>query len=580
MSKARTSLPQRLLEYTSTQDYSLYSHIDQAVWRYVMKISIPFFKKNAQKSYIEGIKKVGIPTEHIPKIDDMDKKLDEFGWGAASVKGFIPPIIFMEFLARKVLPIAVDIRTSNHITYTPAPDIIHEAAGHAPIIANEDYAEYLCSYGEIAKKAIESKSDAKQYEIVRNLSISKENPNVNSKILKEIEHEFEMISSKKEWLSEASELARMNWWTIEYGLVGDLSNPKIYGAGLLSSVSESVSCLKNNVKKIPISLDCIKQDYNITKPQPQLFVTGSFKNLKNILTDYSRTMAYVAGGKSAVEKAILSENTTTTVFDSGLQVSGVLNKCIYDKKNQPSYLNYLGKTQLCYKNAEIDGHGTVTHPEGYGAALGHIIPLNKSLYELSDEELKTINVEPAKHSTIKFYNGLIVSGTINSIIKFEGKPILITLNNASVRLKNDVLFKPDWGQYDLACGNKIVSIYGGPADWINYQKLELTKKDISYHSSNLTEDTEYLNKLYGKVENLRNEKTASEDYITILKIVYKKYDKEWLLCMIIYEIIYKDQTIRNEVQFLKNHLIKFKSDLQLKNAIERGLELIEEDFSL
>ena len=580
MSKARTSLPQRLLEYTSTQDYSLYSHIDQAVWRYVMKISIPFFKKNAQKSYIEGIKKVGIPTEHIPKIDDMDRKLDEFGWGAASVKGFIPPIIFMEFLARKVLPIAVDIRTSNHITYTPAPDIIHEAAGHAPIIANEDYAEYLCSYGEIAKKAIESKSDAKQYEIVRNLSISKENPNVNSKILKEIEHEFEMISSKKEWLSEASELARMNWWTIEYGLVGDLSNPKIYGAGLLSSVSESVSCLKNNVKKIPISLDCIKQDYNITKPQPQLFVTESFKNLKNILTDYSRTMAYVVGGKSAVEKAILSENTTTTVFDSGLQVSGVLNKCIYDKKNQPSYLNYLGKTQLCYKNAEIDGHGTVTHLEGYGAALGHIIPLNKSLYELSDEELKTINVEPAKHSTIKFYNGLIVSGTINSIIKFEGKPILITLDNASVRLKNDVLFKPDWGQYDLACGNKIVSIYGGPADWINYQKLELTKKDISYHSSNLTEDTEYLNKLYGKVENLRNEKAASEDYITILKIVYKKYDKEWLLCMIIYEIIYKDQTIRNEVQFLKNHLIKFKSDLQLKNAIERGLELIEEDFSL
>ena len=143
-----------------------------------------------------------------------------------------------------------------------------------------------------------------------------------------------------------------------------------------------------------------------------------------------------------------------------------------------------------------------------------------------------------------------------------------------------MLFKPDWGQYDLACGNKIVSIYGGPADWINYQKLELTKKDISYHSSNLTEDTEYLNKLYGKVENLRNKKAASEDYIKILKIVYKKYDKEWLLCMIIYEIIYKDQTIRNEVQFLKNHLIKFKSDLQLKNAIERGLELIEEDFSL
>ncbi|MDC0165038.1 hypothetical protein OAI82_01505, partial [bacterium] len=195
-------------------------------------------------------------------------------------------------------------------------------------------------------------------------------------------------------------------------------------------------------------------------------------------------------------------------------------------------------------------------------------------------ELKTINVEPGKHSTIKFYNGLIVSGTIKNIIKYEDKPILITLDNASVRLKDNILFEPTWGQYELACGNKIVSIYGGPADWNNYQSLELTKENISYHSSNLTEKNKYLNNLYGKVEKLRNKKASSENYMKILKIVYEKYDKEWLLCMIIYEIIYKDKTIENEVQFLKNHIIKFKSDLQLKNAIERGLELIEEDLSL
>ena len=575
MSKARTNLPQRLLEYSSIQDYSLYSHIDQAVWRYVMKISIPFFKKNAQESYSEGLRKVGIPIKNIPKIDEMDKKLDDFGWGAVSVKGFIPPIIFMEFLARKVLPVAVDIRTSNHITYTPAPDIIHEAAGHAPIIANKDYADYLYSYGEIAQKAIESKSDSKQYEVVRDLSISKGNPNINSKILKKIEHEFEMLSNQKIWLSEASELARMNWWTIEYGLIGNSFNQKIYGAGLLSSIAESVTCLKDTVKKIPISLDCINQDYNITKPQPQLFVTKSFKKLKSMLTDYSSTMAYVTGGKTAVEKAILSENTTTTVFDSGLQISGILSKCIYNKKGDPSYLNYLGKTQLCYDNSEIDGHGTTTHTDGYGAALGNVVPLNKSLYELNDEELKTINVECGKLSKIKFYNDLIVSGMIKNIIKFKGKPILIKLDNAYVKFKDKVLFEPEWGSYDLACGNKIVSIFGGPADWNNYQTLEIIKKDISYHSSNLTKNTEHLNQLYGKVENFKNEKAPSKNYVPILKILYKDYRKEWLLCMIIYEIIYSDPTIANEIQFLRDHLIKFKSDLQLENAIERGIELIE-----
>ena len=178
MSKAKTQLPKKLLEYTSVQDYSLYTHIDQAVWRYVMRISFPYFKKYAHESYVKGIEMVGIPMDKIPKIDEMDQKLDSFGWGAVSVKGFIPPIIFMEFLARKVLPIAVDIRTSKNITYTPAPDIIHEAAGHAPIIANKDYADYLSTYGEISQKAIESKYDAEQYEIVRELSVLKDNPNV------------------------------------------------------------------------------------------------------------------------------------------------------------------------------------------------------------------------------------------------------------------------------------------------------------------------------------------------------------------------------------------------------------------
>ena len=99
MSKAKTQLPKKLSEYTSVQDYSLYTHIDQAVWRYVMRISFPYFKKYAHESYVKGIEMVGIPMDKIPKIDEMDQKLDSFGWGAVSVKGFIPPIIFMEFLA-------------------------------------------------------------------------------------------------------------------------------------------------------------------------------------------------------------------------------------------------------------------------------------------------------------------------------------------------------------------------------------------------------------------------------------------------------------------------------------------------
>ena len=575
MSKAKTQLPKKLLGYTSVQDYSLYTHIDQAVWRYVMRISFPYFKKYAHESYVKGIEMVGIPMDKIPKIDEMDQKLDTFGWGAVSVKGFIPPIIFMEFLARKVLPIAVDIRTSKNITYTPAPDIIHEAAGHAPIIANKDYADYLSAYGEISQKAIESKYDAEQYEIVRKLSLLKDNPNADPKILNKIENKFKNLSKKKTWLSEASELARMNWWTIEYGLVGDLTKPKIYGAGLLSSVSESVTSLTKNVKKIPLNKNCIKQPYNITEPQPQLFVTKDFKKLKTILIEYSKTMAFKTGGGQALEKAILSKHITTTVMDSGLQISGILEKCILNKRQELAYMTYNGGTQLSFKDCQLEGHSKEFHSEGYGCAIGKVSAINKPLHDLDNEELILIGIIKNNYAEIKFVTGLIVSGFINDILKINKKPILINFKNASVKLDNKDLFKPECGEYDLACGEKIISIYGGPADWKKFNNSTNNIDNKAYQSSNLTIDNVELNQLYEKVETLKVKKVSNKDYVQILKTVYASYPNEWLVCMNIYEIIFNDSSLKDEITFLRNHLRKFKNDLQLSDAIKRGIELIE-----
>ena len=84
----------------------------------------------------------------------MNRILKDIGWAAVSVDGFIPPNAFMEFQAYNVLVIASDIRTIDHIKYTPAPDIIHEAAGHAPIIANPEYADYLRHFGEIGSLSL------------------------------------------------------------------------------------------------------------------------------------------------------------------------------------------------------------------------------------------------------------------------------------------------------------------------------------------------------------------------------------------------------------------------------------------
>jgi len=112
-----------------------------------MRKNIAFLKTTAHPAYRVGLMKTGIGTDHIPTIEEMNRHLGKIGWAAICVDGFIPPAAFMAFQQYHVLPIAADIRPIDQINYTPAPDIIHEAAGHAPLIVDEEYAGYLVKFG-------------------------------------------------------------------------------------------------------------------------------------------------------------------------------------------------------------------------------------------------------------------------------------------------------------------------------------------------------------------------------------------------------------------------------------------------
>jgi len=367
----------------------------------------------------------------------------------------------------------------------------------------------------------------------------------------------------------------MNWWTIEYGLIGDLENPKIYGAGLLSSVSESLECLDSKVKKLPMSIDCIKQDYNITEPQPQLFVTKNFKDLKNILNNYSETMAYKTGGKSGIKKAIKAEDVTTSVYNSGLQVSGIIKNYVSDKNGKIIYLNYDKNVQLSYNDTEIDGHGTSYHSEGYGAAIGVLSEVNLPIHKLNNNELFSLGIEEGSQTTLNFSGGLIISGLISNILKLDGRPILISIENCSVILNDNYLFKPEWGTYDLACGNKIISVFGGPADWSNYYNSNSEPNAVTHQSFNISPENMQLNKLYIQVEHLKKNNASNKNYIPVLDELYKYYPKEWLLCMNIYEIILADKSFITEIEHLRNYIKKFTRDATLADTIKRGLKVIE-----
>jgi phenylalanine-4-hydroxylase len=156
----------------------------------------------------------------------MNDNLGKIGWGAVTVDGFIPPAAFMEFQAYHVLVIAADIRQINHIEYTPAPDIIHESAGHAPIIADAEYSSYLSYFGSIGSKAMFSKKDFELYEAIRELSILKEALDSTPEEIELVENKLQTISQNMGEPSEMALLSRLHWWTVEYGLIGTLDDPQ------------------------------------------------------------------------------------------------------------------------------------------------------------------------------------------------------------------------------------------------------------------------------------------------------------------------------------------------------------------
>ncbi len=319
------NIPEHLLNYIYPQENLNYTNEDQEVWRFIfrqMKTRIlPFSHPSHQK----GIELLGFTEDHIPQITELDEKLSKYGWRAAPVSGFLPPAIFMDFQAQKILPVATAMRRLENILYTPAPDIVHESAGHAPMLIDSEYSDYLSEYALLARHALYSKEDLKIYEAVRNLSDFKESSHFNPKDLENFEYQLNLANQSVHFLSEASLLARMNWWTAEYGLIEHENKICLYGAGLLSSLEEGGACLsETGPKKLEFGLECIDQKYDITEPQPQLYFTKSFSELKFVLREYSKKMAYKKGGIASLEKAYQGRALSTVVVSSGESYSGVI----------------------------------------------------------------------------------------------------------------------------------------------------------------------------------------------------------------------------------------------------------------
>jgi len=518
---AVAATPKHLLQFAVDQRYDDYTPVDHAVWRFIMRQNIFFLREYAHKVYFQGLLDTGISFERIPRIQEMNDILAKIEWGAVAVDGFIPPAAFMEFQAYKVLVIACDMRQIHHIEYTPAPDIVHEAAGHAPIIVDREYSNYLQRFGEVGAKAMSSKKDFELYQAIRHLSILKEQPNSDPK---EVEEAQKLVEHRQKTLGNPSEMAllsRLHWWTVEYGLIGTMENPKIYGAGLLSSIGESVSCLEPEVKKIPYSIDAANVPFDITTKQPQLFVCRDFKHLRDVLEEFASKMAYSIGGFEGINKAIECSNVATCEYSSGLQVSGVFTEVITDEKNSPIYLRTTGKTALAVGNEELEGHGVDYHKEGFGSPIG---------------KWKQTEIVEGKKTKLEFESGITVEGKIDKVLRRNGKVFLISFSNCTAKYGDRVLFDPDWGTYDMAVGERISSVFNGAADKDAYNQVALIPKERTIKVPSDAKRKK-LENLYAQVRKIRESKTGYERLGEIWETQQVEHPEDWLLSMEIYEIL-------------------------------------------
>jgi phenylalanine-4-hydroxylase len=420
-----------------------------------------------------------------------------------------------------------------------------------------------------------SKKDFELYQAIRHLSILKERPNADPK---EVDEATRLVEHGQKSLGEPSEMAllsRLHWWTVEYGLIGTLENPKIYGAGLLSSIGESVSCLEPAVKKIPYSIDAMNTAFDITTKQPQLFVCRDFQHLKDVLEEFASKMAYHTGGLEGINKAIECRNVSTCEYASGLQLSGIFGEVITDESNSPIYLRTSGKTALAFRDKELEGHGIDYHKDGFGSPIAKWKHTSASPELLTNDQLHALGIVEGRKAKIECVSGIVVGGKVESILRRDGKLVLIKFSNCTARYGDRALFDPDWGMYDMAVGERIRSVFNGAADKDAYNQVALVPKERTIKVPSDAK-RQRLENLYAQVRKIRESKAGYERLGEIWETQQAEHPDDWLLSMKIFEIL--DAT--DQQRELKTRIEEFLNERKAKTKdlstlISWGFRLVE-----
>jgi len=233
------------------QIYENYTDSDQRVWQLLFDRQMQLLPAIAASDFLEGIRKIGFTRDKIPVFDEMNRHLDSItGWQVVVVPGLIPNKEFFELLENRRFPATTWLRRLDQLDYLEEPDMFHDVFGHVPLLANQDFCNFLTGLSKIALRFIDS------------------------------ELAIELIS-------------RLYWYTVEFGLI-NLGNEglKIYGAGILSSSGESEYSIHSPIPaRVPFDVEGIMNiPYIKDKFQEKYFVISSYRELFDSLPEVERVV--------------------------------------------------------------------------------------------------------------------------------------------------------------------------------------------------------------------------------------------------------------------------------------------------
>jgi phenylalanine-4-hydroxylase len=226
-----------LTPFLTQQQWSKYSADDHAVWAHLYQLRMEQLRSCASRVFLEGIFKVGLRPDQVPDLNDVNSNLAQrTGWQAVAVTGFVPEHAFFAALAERRFPTTITIRNWEQLSYLPEPDIFHDVFGHVPLHSNPVFADFLQRFGALA-----------------------------------------MQQTTPE---DIRRMARLFWFTVEFGLIREQGEVKVYGSGLISSHGDCINALSSKCDRREFKLDdVLQQEFEIDHFQNVLFVIESFDQL-------------------------------------------------------------------------------------------------------------------------------------------------------------------------------------------------------------------------------------------------------------------------------------------------------------